>query len=301
MITRSVIGWDRSPESIAALEWALARARSGDEIVLVTVTDEETWVPGKTIGSAQLADETRELQTDAEKIHARLPDVRVTADVVVGDPLTALRRYSGPDTVVVVGTGRHTHPRFRFGWSLGSRLAASALGPVAIIPVHNDGQRAGVTVGVDGSETSTRAVLVAAAEAERRGTSLRIIYAWQEPPIWQEAYVLDEEYLDELGREYQETVDRARRIAQRAFPQLAVTSMTVQGGIAQALLTTPPLPELVVVGCRSQTRVDRFLLGSTSHEVVLNMDCPLLVVSDRVREIASDPDRALSRAELQYI
>ncbi|SDZ42766.1 universal stress protein [Herbiconiux ginsengi] len=294
MNQRTVVAWDGTAESRSALDWAVARSRHLDstaELVLVSVTDEVSLVPGKTIGPEEFDAAGAAVADEAARVRQELPEHRVTGEIVIGDTLNALRRYTDPTTLLVVGTHTRDFPHRRFAWSLGSRLAASALGPVAIVPHQITGARRGIVAGVDGSETSLRAALFAAEEAQLRGVPLHLVHAWMEPAIWQEAYVYDEEILDEIALQHEGVVRDIEVVVKRRHPGLAMTASTVRGHAVHALLEFSPLPELVVVGCRSRSAMNRFVLGSASHELILNLDVPVVVVSDRVRDVDIDVDR----------
>ncbi len=305
MNQRTVVAWDATDESRAAVTWALARARHlehGHEFVLAHVIDDNTYVPGKAFGPGHYDTAGSPTADDVAAVQEQLPNGRVSSQIVIGDPLTSLRRFTDPSTLLVVGTEARTGAHFRFAWAIGTRLAATALGPVAVIPQQVTGIRSGVVAGIDGSETSIRAALFAAAEANRRRESLRLINAWLEPPIWQEPLVFDNEYIDEdyfqtVARQHEELVTDAAAIVHRSFPDLAVTAEEVRGHIVRSLLNASPLPSLVVVGCRSRNAWNRFVLGSVSHELLLNLDTPVVVVSDRVRDGVSENDAELASLE----
>ncbi len=300
MDQRMVVAWDGSAESRAALDWAVERARHTDstaEFVLLTVADDASLIPGKTVGPEEFDVAAAAVADEAARVRHELPGHRVTGEIVIGDRLNALRRATDPTTLVVLGTQTRDFPRQRFAWSLGSRLAASALGPVAIVPRLGAGTRRGVVAGVDGSETSLRAALFAAAEAELRGVPLHLVHAWQEPAIWQDAFVYDQEVLDEIASQHELVVRDVEAVVAKFHPGLEIAAVTVHGHTVRALLEFSPLPELVVVGCRSRSSMNRFMLGSVSHELILNLDVPVAVVSDRVRDVTLDLQRSMTEKE----
>ncbi|MGA1837952.1 universal stress protein [Herbiconiux sp. 11R-BC] len=287
MMQRTVVAWDDSVESRTATAWMLDRTRHaapGHEVVLVRVIEEVGLIPGATTDPGEYAAATIAVAEEAVRVARELPSARVTSQVVIGDTLTALRRFTDPATLVVLGTQARTTPHLRFAWAIGTRLAATALGPVAIVPRHVSGVRSGIVAGVDGSETSTRAALFAAAEAVLRGVPLHLLHVWLEPPVWQADYVYDDLTLELLTAEHAAIVHDAASAVKRAYPGLTLTANAVRGPTVRSLLDTPPLPELVVVGCRSRGAVNRFLLGSASHELILNLDVPVIVISDRVND-----------------
>ncbi|SDZ42442.1 universal stress protein [Herbiconiux ginsengi] len=294
MSERTVVAWDGSATCRAAVDWAIDRARredDGHEFELAHVIDEITYVSGDPGDPGAYDTATAPSPDDVDRVRRLLPRATVSSRSVIGDPVTTLRRYTDPDTLLVIGTEARTVPHLRFSWSVGSRVAARALGPVAIIPRRVTGIRSGVVAGVDGSPASLRAALLAASEAQLRDVELRLVNAWLEPPLWQEAYVFDDEtidddYLDEVTRQHQQIASDAAAVVRDAFPLLTVTAQAVHGYTVRSLLLASPLPELVVVGCRSRSTLSRLLLGSASRELIQNLDVPVVVVSDRVHDAA---------------
>jgi len=70
------------------------------------------------------------------------------------------------------------------GFRKASSEAAAGKCPVAVIGMQDLQGRQGVVVGVDGSEESPQAVAFAAAEADREGQELTVLYAFSGPDTW---------------------------------------------------------------------------------------------------------------------
>src|SRR5450830_956013 len=227
---QTIVGWDRSPSSRAALEWAIAREipRRGTVVLL--------WVVGDIATSRHDLEGARVLATeDAAHAMASAPEVTVRAEVVLGDPYDRLRSHSDPESLLVVGTHDRRSQGFRRGGTLGLRLAASAPGPIGIVPSPL-GDREGVVVGVDGSEASLNAARFAAREAERRGEALTVIHGWLEPNVWLDAFPLDPEFVLQLQDAHELILDTCLAIVSAEFPGLRLTGRTVRGHIARSLL-----------------------------------------------------------------
>lgn len=129
-------------------------------------------VPGGLIASG-VSSIARDIGTGRETIEH--------AQVRWGDPLDELVEFTRSDTVVVVGTSRRHGVGLHFRRPLGARLAARAHGPVIVVPVGtNSVERAGVYVGIAGSEGGNLALDFAAREASLRGETLHIVHAWTE-------------------------------------------------------------------------------------------------------------------------
>ncbi|SDK18901.1 universal stress protein [Streptomyces indicus] len=120
--------------------------------------------------------------------------------------------------------------------------------------------RRGITVGVDGSPGSIRALDRAAEEASLRATTLDIVYA-----------VAD---LDEAGPILSSAVARVRA----RHPGLPVTALAIEGRAAPVLAVRARHAALTVVGCRGLGTLAGPLLGSVSRRLASLTTGPLLIV-----------------------
>lgn len=278
MVEKSIVAWDGRPPSQAALDWALERS-SGAELVLVRVVDRtgesaDYFMPESVAATAPLT-----LKDDARRVQEAHPSVRVRSELLPGDPIEELKRLSAEDTLVVVGTHRRDGPTVRYEWSVGARLAGAADGPVAIIPESDGVRGVGVVVGVDGSAAANTAVDFAADEAARIGDELHVVHAWQEPLVWPESAIPDVKFLQSLEGIHQNVLDESVALAQKNHPELVVRSSLVRGAPQWALLEASRGAALLVVGNHGVHGIKRFLLGSVSHSLVLNIHCPTVVVN----------------------
>ncbi|SFC18097.1 universal stress protein [Streptomyces aidingensis] len=130
-----------------------------------------------------------------------------------------------------------------------------------------------VTAGIDGSEESRAAADWAAAEALRRRTGLRLVHGWgvASPLEPMGAPEVDQQASEQVLREA-----RDRLLA--GHPGLDVTTESVAGGPAAALLDASRESDVVVLGSRGLGTVAGFLLGSVSMQTVAWADCPVVVV-----------------------
>ncbi|TXN28969.1 universal stress protein [Lacisediminihabitans profunda] len=269
---QTIVGWDRSPAAHAALAWAIDRERPRNGTVTLL------WVFGDIATSRHDLETARTLAAkDARQAMESAPEVTVLSEVVLGEPYDRLLSRSEPGSLIAVGVHDRTSRRVLRGASIGLRLAASAPGPVAIIPAPH-GEREGVVVGVDGSEASLNAARFAAREAERRGEVLTVIHGWLEPSIWLDAFPLEPEFLLQLQEAHDLILNQCLAIISQEFPDLRVSGRTARGHIPRSILEASPSAALVVVGSQSRRLVGRTLLGSVSHEVMLNLEVPAVVV-----------------------
>lgn len=278
MVTAAIVGWDGTEAAQAALDWAFG---TGIKITLVRVVDTTVSVV-EALGSDSPAAAARAaLVNTMEQVRKAHPQTTVSSELVSGDPVEELARFSNETTLVIVGTDRQQAGGIRYYWSVGARLAATARGAVAIVPMVRGGERHGIVVGVDGSAASDAALDFAAAEADRTGQPIRVIHAWQEPPVWMDAQMPDAKYLEFLEKMYAQTLDGSLTAFTARHPGLQLQRSLVRGSAQAALLEAAEEAALVVVGNHSLRGLRRFLLGSVSRSVVINAPCPVVVVHAR--------------------
>lgn len=281
MLDKTIVAWDNSAPAQAALDWALARAAGA--LTMVRVTDRSMATADYFVADSAVSGARQALLDEAERVRALFPGLDVDAELLTGDPIEELRRLSGPNSLVVVGTHKRKGPTLRYEWSVGARLSGSADGPIAIIPEEDGAHRAGVVVGVDGSEAGDAALDFAAAEAARTGQELRVVHAWQEPLMWQEVDVPDLEFLEALEDGNRRLLDDALTGVVARYPELPIERLLVRGPAQWALLDAARGAALLVVGNHGLRGVKRLLLGSVSHSIVLNIQSPTVVVSAPAR------------------
>jgi len=133
---------------------------------------------------------------------------------------------------------------------------------------------AGVVVGVDGSESSLRAVEWAAAEAARRRGKLTVCAVLYGPPedavLW-----VGPDMVPILN---DEIVRRATYRAKQVAPEVSVTQRMVVGTPTQQLLDEARHADLMVVGSRGHGAFTGLLLGSVSEQIAEHAECPVAVV-----------------------
>jgi nucleotide-binding universal stress UspA family protein len=130
-------------------------------------------------------------------------------------------------------------------------------------------------VGYDGSPSSDRAIEYA---IDRLGPgSLRIVHAWEPPPMLRGAEVYPVLAAASLARAEALVDDLPRRHPR--LEQVAWIAQVVEGRPAHALLAAARefAATMIVVGTRRHGRV-RSALGSTAHAVLHESPCPVTVV-----------------------
>ncbi|MEU5979291.1 universal stress protein [Streptomyces sp. NPDC047315] len=134
-----------------------------------------------------------------------------------------------------------------------------------------------LVVGVDGSESSLRAVDWAADEASLHGRGLHLVYASK----WEryEGLALAHGLGKPSERVFAENlVGSATERAHRRHPQLKITAETPAEDAATALLNAGRNAFLLVTGSHGRSGVTDLLLGSVSLTVAARADCPVVVL-----------------------
>ena len=140
----------------------------------------------------------------------------------------------------------------------------------------------GVLVGDDGSAVSRAAVVWAAQDAARRGTTLHVLRAWSitrapRPASWQPGYI-------PALPEWEASV--VQDLQDRCTNVLADTDgvtfevHAVHAPAAKALIEASAGADLVVVGTRGRGGFAGLVLGSVAEQVVRHAHCPVCVVRE---------------------
>jgi nucleotide-binding universal stress UspA family protein len=137
-----------------------------------------------------------------------------------------------------------------------------------------------VVVGVDGSDNAWRALEWAAGEAKVRGTSLKIVCAFEDPVAMGgvgtafgagSPVSVDPSMIEEAAKE---VVDEAtKRVDGVPVEVVARCERPID-----ALVEASQGAAMLVVGTRGHGRVGSLLLGSVSNYVVHHASCPVVIV-----------------------
>jgi nucleotide-binding universal stress UspA family protein len=135
-----------------------------------------------------------------------------------------------------------------------------------------------IVVGVDGSESSKRALRWATREAELRASDVEAVIAWEPPQVfgWMTppAAGMEVDFSADAKRVLEDSV----KSALGATPPLPVQCKVVEGRAATVLERASGRADLLVVGNRGHGAVEEVLLGSVSLHCVFHAACPVAVV-----------------------
>jgi nucleotide-binding universal stress UspA family protein len=140
-----------------------------------------------------------------------------------------------------------------------------------------------IVVGVDGSACARAALQFAAREAALREARLRIVCAWEIPPVVYAgafAPALGQPTLDAFRDGAETVVHEAVAAAKALQSSIECEGKALQGQPAEVLLQEARDADLIVVGNRGHGGFASLLLGSVSHQVVQHAPCPVTVVRE---------------------
>jgi nucleotide-binding universal stress UspA family protein len=286
MTQRYVIGVDGSRPAAAALRWAIARARHDPApLVLVHVDEDGPGSAGPGSGSDDQPHPGAALAAPAlATVLEELPDVPVSVELLTGRAPGALAGFVGADDLLVIGTGK---TGFLHGRVLGSRSVQIVLAvacSVAVIPDVDLRFRRGVVAGVERDETAGIIGRAAAREASARGEELLLIQA------------VDRRALDGVGPQRAGLAVAAAMNAARAeCPGLELRTRLSSRTPAEALLDAARDKALLVLGPGSGDHSDS-PIGTVLHEVLLNVNAPVLVARPPATRSAEPAARAAGPA-----
>ncbi|MFD6878605.1 MULTISPECIES: universal stress protein [unclassified Streptomyces] len=142
--------------------------------------------------------------------------------------------------------------------------------------VEEDRPTARIVVGVDGSESSRKALRWALTQARRQNAAVEAITGWTFPATssWIPVPASD---LEAAARQaLADTVEQERHTA----PEVPLDTRIAQGHPAHVLVDTANGADLLVVGCRGLGGLTGTLLGSVSRYCVEHATCPVVVMRD---------------------
>jgi nucleotide-binding universal stress UspA family protein len=152
-----------------------------------------------------------------------------------------------------------------------------------------------IVVGVDGSESSKRALRWAAEEAVLRGASLEVVHTYEHDRTWT-SYPGDEDVsalaVEQLRDQIARTADRAAAHARAVVDRLVadLDGVAATGSVVQSQHPAKTLVErsrdadMLVVGSRGRGGFKELLLGSIGQQCASYAECPVVII----REAADD-------------
>ena len=263
----TAVGWDGSGTAETALEWAIARAETQPEgmrrLRIIQAVDDTSIAGSDGETSELIATAEAAVAERAERVRTEHPSLDVETFAVRGEPGDILADRSGDDVLIVVGAENAHTDEYAHSSRLGPRLAGSADGPVAVVPIGDSRARSGVMVAVDHAAPAERLCRLAADYAAERGETLHAVHVGSRlHDVAEDAEILGKVLAPALAE----------------HPDLVVVTHVDSGPTARALLKRSREHATVFVGSRRLGTVRRMFLGSVSHALVTNARCATVVV-----------------------
>ncbi|GLZ06558.1 universal stress protein [Actinomadura sp. NBRC 104412] len=279
--TGVVVGYDGSDAGARALRWAAEEAAARG--IPVTVTHVWEFNFGASLGMpiVDLRTVAQEiLEEGVERLRDAAPGLEVRSDLERGSAAAKLIELSGRAEMIVLGSrGLGGFAGLVLG-SVSAQVAAHAGCPVVVLRGEPDAgageERGRVVVGVDGSAAARAALEMAFTEAEVHRVPLTAIVAWSPSPQVALPPLVDQ---NELGELAETRLARLLAPLRERHPEVGdVRTRVVTGVPHEVLLEASPGARLLVVGSRGLGGIRGLMLGSVSHALLHNADCPVAVV-----------------------
>ncbi|MBP0449095.1 universal stress protein [Kitasatospora sp. RG8] len=290
-----VVGFDGSPESVAATGWAAREAvLRGLPLELV-----EAWPWRRTdvLGTDDaIAWSRQRLAAKEEELRAVLASgAEVTSAHVPEEPAEALEAAGRNAAMLVLGSrGLGTLRGYLVG-SVSQEVLRRAACPVVLVRAEEGGPTTGgpttggpttdasaqgdVVLGLDLRHACDDVIAFAFEAARLRSAPLRAVHAWM-PPTGSEYMAfaaigsMDAELSAAEQREFADTLSpwRSRR------PQVTVNAELVRGHAATTVVEAAAGADLLVVGRRVRRAPIGAHLGPVAHAAIHHVQCPVAVV-----------------------
>ncbi|MCE5291207.1 MAG: universal stress protein [Nocardiaceae bacterium] len=135
-----------------------------------------------------------------------------------------------------------------------------------------------IVVGIDGSQTSTRAALWAAEVAKRIKAPLVLASAYTIPGAYlADAALLAQDLAAEAAAQAEKRLDEAKRTVLEQFSDQAVRTVRQHGPADLMLVALSRQAQLVVVGAHRTASVESLMVGTTAMLVANHATCPVVV------------------------
>jgi nucleotide-binding universal stress UspA family protein len=267
-----VTGYDGSPGSQQALDWAVWEARARELVLTVChAWAAESAEPGGAAAGPAWRYAERVVADGVRHAQGSMGAGDVRPLLLSGPPASVLCEVSGSADIVVLGSrGRGGLAGLLLG-SVSSQVAAHGRGVVIVVrghwrPVPGYVPRP-VVVGADGSGASQRAVAFAFAEAALRDVPLLAVCALADTPsILGSARLLEADFEEALVK------------CEGDHSEVVVRREVAQGAPRGALLDAASEAQLLVVGARGRGGLRGMTLGSVSLALLHHAPCPVAVV-----------------------
>lgn len=281
-----VVGYDATPHSDAALDWAVRYATDHGRPLLIT---HAAGVPTVYENLAGPTENRKELRIAGRRVtdralvlvKERAPDLDVSVHLALGNAHDVLLDSAVGAHLLVVGSrGRGSLASLLLG-SVSVGVSAHAPCPVAVIRPEIDRARFGpfvgrIVVGVDGSDASIGALDFAFELASAEYKPLAILHAWGSAGVYKD--LMSYEVRLETAEEHELQVAESIAGYSEKYPDVLVTQHQDEDDPSRTLVVASEDADTVVVGSRGRRDSASVVFGSVSRFVVEHAHCPVIVV-----------------------
>lgn len=271
-----VCGYDGSQDARRAVAWAAAWARDHGTTLEVISAD-------RAVGRVVAFDETARINVEGamrDQLVDLTAGVTATYRVIADSPVGALIEAGRSASAIVVGSrGLTVREDFAMG-STSAGVVEHATCPVIVItPRTPEGPTGGpVVLAADGSAAGDPAAAFAFAEAERRGTSLRVVHTVEVPTLPGASLFDLDQLAESVLAEDEKTVLDAIAPHEARHPEVIVDLILVVGEPATTIADEAAGAALLVTGSRGHGGFVGLLLGSVSRRLLQTAPCAVAVV-----------------------
>ncbi|MEU4148917.1 universal stress protein [Streptomyces sp. NPDC026659] len=296
------VGFDGSPESRAAADWAAREARLRAlplRVVHIWEPVPEPMAQAPLPGAETPQPWTEQVPREsAERLRLRHPGIEVVVEQYTGNPVDILCEAAVSAEPLVLGSrGLGGIGGFVAG-SVGLAVIARTERPVVVVRAdeptvgrHGPGPAAGdvptapVVLGLDTGEPDETLLGFAFDAAARHGVPLRVVHAWRPPPAY--AYELSAYAYDlagpgdgpgSVGELEAEGLAKVLQSWRQSFPGVEVAEESRAGSAARVLVEAAREAGLVVVGRRIRAGRLGAHIGHVTHAVLHHVAAPVAVV-----------------------
>lgn len=309
-MTRTVtVGFDGSPESQAAAEWAAREAKMrGLPLRLVNV-----WEPVPLAQAPLLGEETRQHWTErsdmgappaggwgripreaAETLRLRHPDVDITVEQLAGQPGEVLPGAVENAELLALGSRGLSGLGGYLVGSVGLAVVAHCERPVVLVRAGEqaadehtpdpDGTASATTpyrpvvLGIDAGSPDDAVIGFAFEAATRRTTALHVVHSWNLPPYFVYGLPADPRLNAQLAAQEADSLAEALRPWRQKFPAVEIVERPRSGKAANHLVDASHDASLVVVGRRIRRSPLGAHIGPVTHAVLHHATAPVAVI-----------------------
>ncbi len=135
-----------------------------------------------------------------------------------------------------------------------------------------------IVVGVDGSQSSLRALTWALREAKQHNAAVHVVYVWNIPQLIDPMGVAIFAPINDLEAAAQDLLKHVMETVASLVGDTSVTTSVEQGSASQRLLDAASTADMVVVGRRGHGGFLGLLIGSVAEQIAHHAKCPAVIV-----------------------